>query len=167
MIFCKPTEEIRAMKTIILYATKHGAAGVIAQQIADRIKGAAIHNLKQGGVSLAGYDCVIIGSSIYAGRARKEARAFVTQNADVLKQKKLGLFLSTMETSNDNTYFESNYPKEIVQAAKAMSCPGGIFDPKKAGGMERFIIKLIKKKVVYMDNIDYNKIDQFAKTMNG
>jgi menaquinone-dependent protoporphyrinogen oxidase len=54
------------MKTLILYATKHGAAHEAAQRIAKHLDGAVLHDLKQGGVpSIAGYDCVIIGGSIY------------------------------------------------------------------------------------------------------
>jgi len=45
---------------------------------------------------LIGYDCIIVGSSVYAGMFRKKAKAFLSQNADVLRQKKLGLFVSGM-----------------------------------------------------------------------
>ena len=154
------------MKTIIIYATKHGAAAEVAQRIAGRIGDATVYNLKQGGVpSLADFDCVIIGSSIYAGMIRKEAKAFLSKNADVLREKKLGLFISGLEASGEKKFFDTNFPPDILKMAKAARFLGGIFDPKKAGAMERLVMKVVAKKIAYVNNIDDGKIEQFVKTM--
>lgn len=99
------------MKTIIMYATKYGAAREIAQRIADRIKGAAVWNLQQGmAPSVADFDCVIIGSSVYAGMVRKEVKEFLSKNITVLREKKLGLYLCGLDASREKTYFETNFP---------------------------------------------------------
>ena len=153
------------MKTIILYATKYGAATEIAQRIAKKIEGAFLYNLNQGDLSLAEFDCVIIGSSVYAGSIRKEAKAFLSQNANALHEKKLGLFLCGIDAESANKYFDDNFPKEIMQKAKAVCFAGGIFNPKKANGAERFIIKLITKKSSLIDTIDEKKIELFAQEM--
>jgi len=153
------------MKTIILYATKYGAAADIAKRIADKIEGAVIHNLKLNAPSIADFDCVILGSSVYAGNIRKEAKAFLAQNAAALQETKFGLFLCGIGEENAKSYFNANFSKEILQKAKATCFPGGTFDPKKANGFERFIIKLITKKSSYIDLIDDKKIEQFAQEM--
>ena len=154
------------MKTIIIFATKHGAAGEIARRIANKIDGAVVHDLKQGSTySLEGFDCVIIGSSLYAGRIRGEAKAFLSQNANALQGKKLGLFLSGLEASQEKTYFDTNFPPDILRTAKAATFLGGIFDPKKAGLMERLVMKVVSKNSAYVNTIDDNKIEQFVKTM--
>jgi len=154
------------MKTLILFATKHGAAGEIARRIAGRIDGAETHDLKQGDAgSLAGYDCIIVGSSIYAGMIRKEAKTFLSENADALRGKKLGLFLSGMNASEEKAVFDANIPQDVLQAAKAASFLGGIFDPKKAGFAERLVMKVLAKQSGYMDSIDDNKIEQFVEAM--
>jgi len=153
------------MKTIIVYASKYGAAGVAAQRIADKINGAAVHNLKNGNAKIADYDCVIIGGSIYAGMIRKEVKKFVTQNLEALIQKKIGLFISSMEAENGMKYIESNFSPEIRRIAKATCCVGGIFDPKKAGFLDRFIMKIVAKKLVYMDTLNNKKIEEFAEAM--
>jgi menaquinone-dependent protoporphyrinogen oxidase len=152
------------MKTLILYATKYGAAGEIAKRVAGQIEGAVVHDLKQPGVpSLNGFDCIIVGSSLYAGMIRKEAKAFLSQNADILKKKKLGLFLSGIDTSKGKGYFESAIPGDVLQAAKATAFLGGIFDPKKAAAMEKLIMKAVTKKAGYVDAIDDDKIRQFVE----
>lgn len=154
------------MRTIIIYATKHGAAGEIAKRIAEKIEGAAMHDLKKDGIpALDNYDCIIIGSSIYAGRMLKEAKEFVAVNMGVLQGKKLGLYLSGLDSSGENGFLETNFPSDLLQKAKAASFLGGIFDPKKAGAFERLIIKLLTKKSEYLDSIDSEKIDQFVKDM--
>ena len=154
------------MKTIIVYATKYGAAGEIAQRIAKGIDGAVIFDLKQGAVpDLAAFDCIIIGASVYAGSMRKEAKAFVSQNSNVLLGKKLGLFLSGMGTSGGEAYFEKNFPADILQTAKAASLMGGIFNPQKANFIERFIMKLVTKQSGFVDTISDAKIKRFVETM--
>lgn len=154
------------MKTLILYATKHGAAREAARRIADKIDGAVLHYLKQGGVPpLAGFDCVIIGSSVYVGSFRKEAKTFLAQNAEVLRSKRLGIFLCGMDASQEQAYLKANVPPDILQTAKGACFLGGIFDPKKAGAMGRFIMKAVAKQSEYTDTIDNEKIAQFAEGM--
>jgi len=149
------------MKALILYASKYGAAKEIAQRIADKMGEAAICDLKQSNIpSLSAFDCVIIGSSVYAGSIRKEAKVFAAENADELCKKPLGLFLSGF--AEDGNYYEKNFPPKILQAVKARGFLGGIFDPKKANGFERFIIKIVMKKAEYVESIDDEKIDIFV-----
>ena len=154
------------MKTLILYATKHGAAREAAERIAKLMEGSRIHDLKQKDIPpLEGFDCVIIGSSLYAGMIRKEAKSFISQNAGSLQGKRLGLFLCGIEGSGEKKYFDDNFPPDILKAAKAKNFLGGIFDPKKAGMMDRLIIKAAAKITEYTDNIDDVKIKQFVEAM--
>ncbi|MCL2763227.1 MAG: flavodoxin domain-containing protein [Treponema sp.] len=155
------------MKTIIFYATKHGAAGEIARRIADKMDGAVMHDLKQGEIpSLNDFDRIIIGSSIYAGTIRREAKAFLSKNAGLLREKKPGLFLCGMDTSRKKKYFDANFPPDMLQTAKTTGFLGGIFDPKKAGILERLIMKAVAKQSVYMNTIDDAKIERFVTAMN-
>ena len=153
------------MKTIILYATKYGAAAEIARRISAHIDGAVVHDLKQPAPDITEYDCVIIGTSVYAGMFRKEAKAFLSQNADFLCKKKLGLFASGLTPSEEQQIFTNNVPKKVLKSAKAAVFLGGIFDPKKAGFAERLIMKVAAKQSKYTDTIDYGKIEQFVKTV--
>ena len=154
------------MKTLILYASKYSAAGELAQCIAQKMDGALVCNLKQGKIpALADFDCIIIGSSLYAGMIRPEAKKFLLKYADVLSGKKLGLFLSGIGAEGEKTYFENNFSPDILQKVKVKSFLGGIFDPKKAGVFERLIIKAVAKKSAYINIIDDAKIEQFVKAM--
>jgi len=155
------------MKTLIVYATKHDATAMLANNIAEQMEFSTIHNLEQGATpSIDNYDCVIVGSPIYAGAIHKEVKAFIEQNADILCKKKLALFLSGMDASGEEKYFDGNFSTDILQAATAKSVLGGIFDPQKAGFFERIIMRLVSKQSGYMSTIDDNKIKLFAECIN-
>ena len=154
------------MKTLILYATKHGATREIAERIAGRMDGATTHDFGQGNIpDIAGFDCIVVGSSLYAGMIRKEAKAFLSQNADTLCNKKLGLFLSGMDSSKEKDFFESNIPQSILLGAKATGFLGGIYDPKKAGFIERLIMKAASGQSKYTNCIDDGRIEKFIEAL--
>lgn len=154
------------MKTIILFATKNGATHEIARRIADRIGGAQVHDLKQRNIpDLNQFDCVIVGSAVYAGMIRKEAKAFLTENAELLRGKRLGLFLSGMDATNEKTYFDNNFSPDILRMSTANSFLGGIFDPQKAGVMGRLVMKAVAKQSGFMDSILNDRIEKFAEAM--
>ena len=154
------------MKTLILFATKYGATEEIAERIASRIGGATVCNLKSSSIqSVSQFDCVIIGSPVYAGSIRKEAKAFLYQNAGVLRDKRLGLFLSGMAAHMEKKAFEVNFSPDILQAAAVKSHLGGVFDSTKADMLERFIMKVVARKSGYINTISDEKIEQFAEIM--
>lgn len=155
------------MKALILYATKHGAAKEIAERMAKHMSGSMVCDLKSGEIpSLSLFDCVILGSSLYAGAIRKEAKEFLAQNTEALcNHKRLGLFLSGMDASRETTFFDANFSQEILQAATVKGFLGGVFDPHKAGFFERLIMKAVAKQSAYANTIVDDQIGQFAEMM--
>jgi len=157
---------VKNMKTLILYATKHGATADIARRIAQLIDDSVVHELNQEEIpSIDEFGCVIIGSPVYAGMIRKEAKSFLKHNADILCAKNLGLFLSAMDMSGEKKFFEENIPENILQSAITSSVLGAVFDPEKAGIFERLIMKLVTKRSGYVSTIDDEKIRQFAESI--
>jgi menaquinone-dependent protoporphyrinogen oxidase len=154
------------MKTIILYATKYGASGEIAQRIAAKRLDSTVCNIKTDKVpQLDSFDCVIVGGSLYAGMLRKEAKKFVIENAEVLKSKRLGLFLSGLSPEEEQKAFKGNFPESVLQAAKSTAFLGGIFDPAKAKGFDKFIFKTVAKQGDYISTITDEGVNQFADEM--
>jgi menaquinone-dependent protoporphyrinogen oxidase len=159
------------MTTLILYATKYGAAHEIAQRILNRMDNAVLHNLKDKNIPpLDQFECIIIGSSLYASSIRKEAREFLALYANNIKDKKIGLFLSGIggnDTKSERRYFFDNFPDCVLKAAKIAIMLGGVFDPKKAGLFERLIIKIVTKKTSYINTISDEKINLFVEALTG
>lgn len=154
------------MKTLILYTTKHGATGEIAQRIAKQMDETTVCDLKSGKIpQIDGFDCIVIGSALYAGMICKEAKEYISQNADTLRTKKLGLFVSGMDDSREKEFLEGNFPTDMLQAASATGFLGGVFDPKKVGVMGKLIMKIVAKQSGYTSNILDDKIKQFVQKL--
>ena len=153
------------MKTLILYATKHGGAAEIGRRIAAKFDDVTLHDLKQPTADLSSYDCIIVGSSVYAGAFRKEAKLFLSQNGNILKSKKLGLFVCAMSKGESDKIFADNISADVLAVAKVTALLGGLFDPKKANFAERLIMRLVTKQSGYVDTIDNDKIEKFVETL--
>jgi menaquinone-dependent protoporphyrinogen oxidase len=154
------------MKALIAYATKYGATYEIARRIASRVGDATLHDLSvDGPPDIEAYGCIIVGSSLYAGMARKEAKVFVKQNIDALKGKRLGLFFSGLEATKQTESLKANYPADILSVAITAEHIGGIFDPKKANLAERLIMKAASGDAGFQDTIDDEKIASFVEEL--
>jgi menaquinone-dependent protoporphyrinogen oxidase len=141
------------MNTLIVYATKHGSAERCAEMLSQKLTDKAyIHNLKEGSIpELSQYDKVIIGGSIYAGRIQKEVTEFCTKNLNVLKGKKIGLFICCMNKDSEKTQLNSSFPQELLGIAAAKDSFGGEFKFSEMSFMEKTITKMISKMLSKSD----------------
>jgi len=157
------------MKTLILYASKYGAASEVARRIAAQFGSAKLVDLndikKVSALDLSKYDCVIVGSSVYAGQIRPAAKHFISRNEDELAQKRLGLFIVGFDSDKEDLAFTVNFPEDLLESARARLFTEGVFDPKKANFAEKLIIKAVIKQSEYIDSIDDEKILVFAQEM--
>lgn len=156
------------MRTLIIYATKNGATKKIAELLAASLGAeVTLQDIGEGPTTSAfEYDCVVLGSPLTAGMIRKEIKQFAANNADTLKEKRLGLYVSGLQGDGEAKYFEENFPAELLEAARAKAFLGGIFDPDKCGFVARKIIKTIAKLESYTSTIDEEKIRQFAALLS-
>ncbi|MCL2854748.1 MAG: flavodoxin domain-containing protein [Defluviitaleaceae bacterium] len=151
------------MKTLILYATKHGATKEIAERLANQMKDAAICDMKGQIPPIGDFDCIVIGSSVYASKIRKEAAKFLAENIDVLYTKRVGIFLSGLLESQE--YWQENFPPRLLADAKAAAFMGGIFNPKKTNFVERIAVKAVAKITTHTSTIGDKKIAEFANKL--
>lgn len=157
------------MKTIIAYASKYGCTKNCAEKLAAKLQGECeLFDLKENKApDLSAFDKVIIGSSIYAGNARKEAKEFCTGNLTTLKNKKLGFFICGSQTGAALTQeLDAAYPAELMEKAIVKECFGGEFHFGKMNFAEKTIVKLIAKTTKDTSTISEQKIDAFAQQMN-
>jgi menaquinone-dependent protoporphyrinogen oxidase len=158
------------MSTIIVYASKYGTAEKCALILKDMLKdNVTVSNIKDVGKigDLDGFDTIIIGCSINAGKIKDKAKKFVQQNLSLLSKKKVGLFLCSL-TPPDKAghYFQENFPGQLVQHAKARGLFGGELIYEKMNPFDRFILKKITKKDTSKSFIKMENIEQFAGQMN-
>ena len=153
------------MATIILYATKYGATEQIAKRISKLLDDAPYHNLNDANLpTLEDFDTIILGTSVYAGSTRKEAKQFLSKHKAVLAEKNISFFLSGLSQSKDDpdTFYKKNFPADLLNKAQATAFLGGIFDPEKTTAAERMIIKLVAQQTTFINTISERKIKEFV-----
>jgi menaquinone-dependent protoporphyrinogen oxidase len=85
------------MKVLVTASSRHGSTAEIAQKIAEVLAGeglAAEIRLPDDVASVEGYDAVVIGSGVYAGRWLGPARQLVEREAEHLRARPVWLFSS-------------------------------------------------------------------------
>ena len=157
------------MNTLIVYSTKYGCTEKCASILSKKLMGKVeLCNLKIGSIpNLAEYDKVIIGGSIYIGKIQKEVSEFCSRNLDVLKDKKIGLFICAMQKDDViQTEINTAFPQELLARATAREHFGGEFIFKNMNFLDRMIVKKVSKIDKDTSNIIEINIDKLSQLMN-
>lgn len=133
------------MKTLILYATRHGSTAEAARRIAARMPNSDVKNIKTDAFRLADYDRILIGSYIRMGMFDRKIRALLLKEIAVLREKMLGIFVCCCFTENAQTYFQNNVPPQLLEVAEATAALGGELDRKKLHGMDKYVANMVLK----------------------
>jgi menaquinone-dependent protoporphyrinogen oxidase len=143
------------MRTLVVYASKHGATRGIAERIAVKLTEAGLQaEARQAAAAgnLADWDAFVIGSAVYAAHWQKEASHFVQRNRAVLASKPVWLFSSgplgteTVDAKGRDAAAAAE-PKEIA-GFRALIGPQdhrvffGALDPRSLGTAGRLIRKM-------------------------
>jgi menaquinone-dependent protoporphyrinogen oxidase len=123
---------------LVAYATKHGSTREVAEAIAERlaVSGAAAYARPAAEItSLDGYEGVVLGSSIYAGRLHGDARRFLHRFGSSLAARPVAVFamgprtLAEAEVAGSRRQLDAALAKEPTLRPVAVAIFGGAFDP--------------------------------------
>lgn len=156
------------MNTLIVYTTTHGCTEKCATKLQQQLNGnTELINLKKSKPdSLNNYETIIIGGSIHAGQIQKKIKKFCQENFDILKKKKLGIFLCCMyEGEIAQKQLQDAFPKELIEHATATGIFGGEFNFEKMNFVEKVIVKKVAKVDKSVSKIDEKSINEFAQKM--
>jgi len=156
-------------KVLIAYASKHGCAEECAKTLARKMnEGADLWNLKEKNqIDLNTYDKIILGGSIYAGHIQKEVKDFYSKNENVMKEKKLGLFIcGTSEGEAAIKQVEASFPHALLNSALVKESFGGKIVLSKMNFFEKKMVKMVGKIESDMTNVSESRINQFAQVIN-
>ncbi|MFP4661848.1 MAG: flavodoxin domain-containing protein, partial [Halanaerobiales bacterium] len=158
-----------SMKTLIAYGTKHGAVKKCAEKLADQLNGeVVVVNLKKTqDPDLNRYEQIVIGSSVYMGRIRKEVSKFCDRYLDVLMEKEIALFTCCMTEGEEAVdQLKRNYPEELVEKSTTIGIFGGEFNFEKMNFLEKMVVKKVADVEETQSNILEKNIGSFAKAIN-
>jgi menaquinone-dependent protoporphyrinogen oxidase len=157
------------MKTLIIFASKHGCTENCSHLLKDKLNGEVkIVDIKKVSIpEMTEFDNIIVGGSIYMGRIQKGINNFCLVNSSTLLNKKLGFFTCGM-SENDiaEKQIKTSFPEELLTNAVAKAHFGGEFIFKKMNFFERFIVKKISKINKDISKISKENINKFAQLIN-
>ncbi|MBN1886018.1 MAG: flavodoxin domain-containing protein [Candidatus Krumholzibacteriota bacterium] len=156
------------MRTLIVYMTAHGCAEKAARLLAGELGAeTVIADLKRGkAVDPDGYDAVVVGSSIHAGKVQKGIRKYCERHREALLGVRLGLFVCHMQEGEEaRSQFEAAYPEGLRRHASAAGLFGGEFDFSKMNFLQRGIVRKIAKIEKSVSRFDEAAVRDFAATM--
>jgi menaquinone-dependent protoporphyrinogen oxidase len=163
VIHTDSTADVRDLRILIGYASKHGATAGIAERIGEALRLAD----QDAGVlpisevrDLEDYHTAILGSAVYMGRWMKEATSFVRRHQVELAAMSLWLFSSGPVG-----------PKPLPEAAdiaefrKVLNVAGhatfdGALDAQKLSLSERMMVKTVRAP--YGDYRKWDEVDTWA-----
>jgi len=142
-----------AEKTLIAYGTKYGATKEIAEKIGEVLKGEGIPNdvLSADKVKdLSPYKNVILGTAVYMGMGRKEAKSFLKNNAAAIKGCNVWFFSSGPSGKGDPVQLVKGaiIPVNLKELVAGISFKDtavfhGCLDAARMKGLEKWIVKRV------------------------
>ena len=135
------------MKTIIIYGSTYGYAKDCASELSKQLKGEVLLvNVSTDTVpTIDEFDNVVIGGSIYMGKISKKIKAYCTSNVDLLKNKRVGLFLCCGLPEDLEKNIKNAFPDELLKKAISVECFGGELRIEKMKFTHKMLIGLMKK----------------------
>ena len=153
------------MKTVIIYASSYGTAEECARRVREALgEEAELVDLnKQKVTDLDRWDRVVLGGSVHAGHVQGKLKRLMKRRAAQLQEKSLGLFLCSMENSQEQ--FDKIFPEELRSHAAAAGLFGGRIAPEKLNPFFRFVMKKVKGNLDPEDTLDDEAISAFVSRL--
>ena len=156
--------------TLIVYASRHGTTSEYAKQLFQLLNGNVdLCFLNERGDSLPDlsvYTTIVIGGSIHFGKNSKSVIKFTNENLELLKTKRVGLFV-TCHFEGDKALQQLNnaYPKELIDRAIVADYFEGELLFPKMNAWEKFITKLVLRKDEIKPIVSKDRIIRFAEKL--
>lgn len=135
------------MKTLIIYGSTYGYTRDCVKKLSELIKGeiSIVNVSKDAILPIDEFDNVIIGGSILMGHIQKKLKAYCASNVDLIKNKRLGLFLCCGLPENFEQNMKNVFPEELIEKAIAIECFGGELRTEKMNFAHKMLTEMMKK----------------------
>lgn len=157
-------------KTLVAYASKHGATAEVAKKIGEILSNSGIQadvlDVRDK-VDLSIYKNVILGSAVYIGQWQKKAAKFLKDNEKALADKKVWLFSTGPTGEGDPIELMKGwkFPEGLQDIADRINPIDvkvfhGVLDETRLNTLEKMTVKMVKAQ--FGDFRDWNTIEEWA-----
>lgn len=158
------------MRALVTYASKRGSTAEIAEAIAETFREGEIETecLPVDQVkTLDPYDLVVIGSAVYTGRWRGDAKRFLRRHREELARKRFWVF-SSGPVGDPDTPVSPRWlePPKIIALAEQLGAQGhvvfgGRVPAQPRGALEQSMVRNTPEQ--FRDRRDWNEIRHWAE----
>jgi menaquinone-dependent protoporphyrinogen oxidase len=157
------------MKALVIYGTRWGGTTGIGEKIGDTLKkeGYVVDVLdsKHSPQSISLYDLVIVGSGIRADKWTKETLSFIKKNAELLKNKRIAMFVSCQMADGKKESQEKAKKIYLEKTAEqyglkplAFGLFGGFLDFSKSHGLFVDVLVRVNRRSLRKNGLDTRKV---------
>ena len=141
------------MKILIAYTSKNGSTASCVQRLADGLRGldVKIADLAKEQPNAAEFDMVIVGAAVHHHRFPASVARFLRGEKEVLKTKKLGLFLLCGIAEEQVYYMEKLFPAELRDKAFEVAFWGGSLRYDGLKFWDKFFVWNLRSQIVEAD----------------
>lgn len=155
----------------VVYASKHGSTHEIAEVLAEEFRAAGLEVALEDAKDVRRLegDALVLGSAVYMGRWRREAKHVLDRQADAIKAMPFWIFSTgpvgdpAKETDEDERWLE---PRHVVERATELGVRGHvIFGGSLADPPEGMMQKAMAKDMPdeFKDRRDWDEIRSWAR----
>lgn len=145
------------MKILIAYASKYGTVTECVRRLQSELCNSSptVVNLEEGSPDPSQYDILLLGTSVYFGKARPAFRQFLKEYGSVLEQKTVGLFFCCGLAHEHEYYQERIFPRSLRRSAFATLYFGGVLKQKHPSLMDRFWLHNMRSSILESEIEDF------------
>jgi len=135
------------VKTLIVYESRQGYTHACAKKVASLLDGSTVIIKAKDGYkeALEQYDCIIVGSAIYASHIPSSIKKFCKLRKKELLDRPLALFMCGTGEELKDSFYQKNYDPSLLDHAVSKGWFGGVIVLNKHKNITKFILSLILK----------------------
>ena len=141
------------MKILIAYTSKNGSTASCVERLVKGLSGldVTLVDLAKELPNATEFDMVIVGAAVHHHRFPTPLRRFLREQKNILKEKKLGLFLLCGIAEEQVYYIEKLFPSELREKAFEISFFGGSLRYDGLKFWDKFFVWNLRSLIVEAD----------------
>ena len=157
------------MRTLIVYVSRYGTTEECARLLSASLPGeSALCDLRsRRKPDFDGFDTIVIGGPIYAGKIRREITVFCEKFRTEIERRKAGLFICCLyDGEKAQQELHEAFPPWLNAHATAKRAFGGAIKMAKLNLMDRFLIRKIARSRTDIDAVKPERIGELARELS-